>query len=353
MYPLQFGGEWTDEKLDCLKDYLEKYRLIFSENQRASWYRTHYVDAFAGAGYRFRAQTKNVQSTLLFDLEEMEAEAEDYTKGSARIALEINPPFHNYLFIEKNFQHVQELEKLKGKFPNIAPRIDIKQGDANNILCDWCKKIDWKYNRAVVFLDPYGMQVEWSLLQTIAATKGIDLWILFPLGSINRLLKRGELPPEEWTDLLIGFSGLILWRKKFYSSLQVQTFLGQEETVCKDATFEGIGNFFIERLKTIFTKVADNPLQLCNSKNYPLYLLCFASGNPKGAEPAVKIASYILERKEDNMATATKIEWTEMTWNPVSGCTKISEGCKNCYAERMAKRLQAMGVKRYQNAFKM
>lgn len=51
--------------------------------------------------------------------------------------------------------------------------------------------------------------------------------------------------------------------------------------------------------------------------------------------------------------TNTKIEWTEATWNPVTGCTKISEGCRNCYAEKMAKRLQAMGVKRYQNGFKL
>lgn len=53
------------------------------------------------------------------------------------------------------------------------------------------------------------------------------------------------------------------------------------------------------------------------------------------------------------MAQASSIEWTESTWNPVTGCTKISPGCKNCYAERMAKRLQAMGQKRYRNAFKV
>lgn len=49
--------------------------------------------------------------------------------------------------------------------------------------------------------------------------------------------------------------------------------------------------------------------------------------------------------------TKTKIQWTERTWNPVTGCTKISEGCRNCYAEVMAKRLQGMGQKRYKNGF--
>ncbi len=53
------------------------------------------------------------------------------------------------------------------------------------------------------------------------------------------------------------------------------------------------------------------------------------------------------------MATQSTIEWTESTWNPVSGCTKISAGCLHCYAERMAKRLRAMGQRRYRNGFKL
>lgn len=53
------------------------------------------------------------------------------------------------------------------------------------------------------------------------------------------------------------------------------------------------------------------------------------------------------------MALNSGIEWTETTWNPVTGCTKISPGCKNCYAERMALRLQAMGQQNYRNGFKV
>jgi len=52
-----------------------------------------------------------------------------------------------------------------------------------------------------------------------------------------------------------------------------------------------------------------------------------------------------------NITMAHKIEWTEQTWNPSAGCTKISSGCKNCYAETMAIRLQAMGVEGYENGF--
>ncbi|AKH37282.1 MULTISPECIES: DUF5131 family protein [Nitrosomonas] len=53
------------------------------------------------------------------------------------------------------------------------------------------------------------------------------------------------------------------------------------------------------------------------------------------------------------MATTSRIEWTEQTWNPVIGCTKISSGCKNCYAESMAQRLKAMGISGYENGFKL
>ncbi|MCL6562495.1 MAG: phage Gp37/Gp68 family protein [Firmicutes bacterium] len=53
------------------------------------------------------------------------------------------------------------------------------------------------------------------------------------------------------------------------------------------------------------------------------------------------------------MATQSHIEWTDATWNPVTGCTKISQGCKHCYAERMARRLQAMGALRYVNGFRV
>ena len=53
------------------------------------------------------------------------------------------------------------------------------------------------------------------------------------------------------------------------------------------------------------------------------------------------------------MSSGSSIEWTQSTWNPVTGCTKISPGCKNCYAERMARRLQAMGQKNYAAGFKL
>src|SRR5438046_2867054 len=53
------------------------------------------------------------------------------------------------------------------------------------------------------------------------------------------------------------------------------------------------------------------------------------------------------------MGDGSAIEWTDATWNPITGCSKISPGCKNCYAERMARRLQAMGQRNYANGFEL
>ncbi|MXW08167.1 MAG: phage Gp37/Gp68 family protein [Gammaproteobacteria bacterium] len=53
------------------------------------------------------------------------------------------------------------------------------------------------------------------------------------------------------------------------------------------------------------------------------------------------------------MSASSKIEWTDTTWNPVTGCTKVSHGCKNCYAERMSERLKAMGAEKYSNGFEV
>lgn len=59
------------------------------------------------------------------------------------------------------------------------------------------------------------------------------------------------------------------------------------------------------------------------------------------------------EKYGDSIMSKSSIEWTESTWNPLTGCNKISPGCKHCYAERMAKRLKTMGQEKYQNGFKL
>ena len=141
------------------------------------------------------------------------------------------------------------------------------------------------------------MQVDWSLLKAIAATKAIDLWILFPLGmAVNRLLTKNEPPPDSWAQALTRVFGTEDWRQAFYPQQTILTLFGEQEVEARKADFQLISRFFVDRLKTIFTAVADEPLPLVNSRNVPLYLLCFAAGNPQGAPTAIKIAKDVLRR---------------------------------------------------------
>jgi three-Cys-motif partner protein len=93
-------------------------------------------------------------------------------------------------FIERNAKRCHQLEQLRTEFPEIAKDISVRHGDANSELQDICIK-KWKSHRAVLLLDPYGMQVDWQTIEAVSQTKAIDLWLLFPLGiGVNRLLKR-------------------------------------------------------------------------------------------------------------------------------------------------------------------
>lgn len=276
---------------------LRDFGTFYVRPEQASWvfkFNPIYVDAFAGTGYRSRRRRSHASQPIP---ELAEPETEAFLKGSARIALEVEPPFKRYLFIEQDPEYAKELEQLKADFPAKATRIQIEVADANSYLMRWCAGTDWRFSRAVVFLDPYGMQVEWSLIEAIAKTRAIDLWVLFPLGvAVNRLLTRAEPPPDEWAQALTRTLGTDGWRSAFYPQQKVLTLFGEQDVHSKQADFDKVGKFFVERLKAVFTAVAENPLLLFNSKNVPLYLLCFAAGNPRGAPTAVKIAQHILGR---------------------------------------------------------
>jgi three-Cys-motif partner protein len=289
-----FGGDWTREKLERVRKYLHAYTTIFHGNERAAYFTTYFVDAFAGTGDRKDSSIPSLSETPLLDIE-FDPEFIDLQKGSSRIALEVEPAFDRYLFIEHSKKRVAELEKLKELYLSRASCIGIEQGDANTVLKKWCQQTDWRRFRAVVFLDPYGMQVEWSTIEALARTKAVDLWILFPIGmAVNRLVMNRQPPPENWGKALTRTFGEDAWRQRFYQKTTQLSLFGEEERETKIADFAEIEAYFLERLGSIFEKVASNPLLLCNSKGTPIYLLCFAAGNKTGAPTAVRMAQDIL-----------------------------------------------------------
>ena len=281
----RFGGHWTDEKLEQLRKYLAAYMRIMTVNRSATFFRKVYFDAFAGSGERVDASASDLLTV------EGDPEAAGLRNGSVHVALGTSPPFDEFIFVEKNAVYATKLEALREQYPDRRDKIRIVRGDANDALVRLCRTTDWTKTRAVVFLDPYGMQVDWTTIEEIAATEAIDLWILFPLGQgVNRLLTRDAPPPDAWAARLTRFFGNEEWRSRFYRPKMQPGLFDSPDAVEKDAGLAAIGDYFLARLKTIFPGVVEPALPLRNSKGAPIFLLCFAAGNPKGAPTAVKIA---------------------------------------------------------------
>lgn len=286
----RFGGSWTERKLEALRDYLVQYQLIFKKNPRARKLKTIYVDAFAGTGERDAGERTGPG---LFGYDE---EIRGYQEGSVRKALSIDNKFDEYIFIENKPKHATALKKLiAGEFAALSDRCAIKEEDANAWLQRWCRNQDWRGQRAVVFLDPYGMNVDWATIEAIARTKAIDLWILFPFAiGANRMMPKDAPPDSVWAKRLTAIFGTDEWKSRFYGNSRKGDLFGDaDRSIVKIAGMDEILEFFLERLRSVFAKIVDRPLILENSKRTPMYALCFAAGNPAGAPTAVRIASHL------------------------------------------------------------
>jgi three-Cys-motif partner protein len=169
------GGPWTERKLAALRKYMPAFNQALSKQQ----FKRIYIDAFAGSGSR------ELDEVPLLD---NDADIAKIAKGSARIALESTPTFQKFIFIEKSTKNATALEALRAQFSNLD--VEIRRTDANAELMKIAKAWDKKSSRGVLFLDPYGCQVEWRCLAAVASTRAIDIWLLFPLNAVRRMLPR-------------------------------------------------------------------------------------------------------------------------------------------------------------------
>jgi three-Cys-motif partner protein len=167
--------------------------------------------------------------------------------------------------------------------------ITIQEGDANTALEAWLSSgIDWKHHRAVVFLDPFGMQVPWSTIEMVARTKAVEVMINFPLGmAIQRLLTRsGEIPPG-WQISLDAFFGSPDWRLLIYE--ESEDLFGPRVRKVIDSGVRLL-EWYRKRLRTIFGHVSTARL-IKNTRGNPLYYLIWAGPNVTGLKGAEHILS--------------------------------------------------------------
>lgn len=291
-----FGGDWTERKLGMVADYLRAYTKAL----KGQAFRKLYVDAFAGSPYREArsGSTREAHEAPLFP-ELAAREPRALLEGSARKALATQPPFDGYLFIERDPSRCAELESLRYDFPHLAGAIEIRQGEANTELQALCSQ-DWSGTRAVLFLDPYGMQVDWATLEAIARTQAIDLWVLFPLGiAVNRMLPGSGVVPPGWRRRLDQLFGAEDWYEEFYRVEREPSLLdGVTERIVKEHP-DKIAAYWHRRLRQLFPAVASRSAVLRNSRRSPLYLLSFAIGNPnpRAQEIALRIADHLLKEE--------------------------------------------------------
>ncbi|MDP2621346.1 MAG: three-Cys-motif partner protein TcmP [Hyphomicrobiales bacterium] len=153
----RFGGEHTELKLSKVEDYLKAY----TEALKNQDFRLIYFDAFAGTGDIPQARNGAPRLPNVDDYE-------PFIVGSALRALSLPIPFDEYVFVDSDEKKVAKLETLANEFPHLRERMHLKCADANLELQRFCADRDWRKWRAVIFLDPFGNQVEWKTIESIA-----------------------------------------------------------------------------------------------------------------------------------------------------------------------------------------
>lgn len=274
----QFGGNWTQQKIEMVVAYAKAYLIIMNKYPQ---YKPLYFDGFAGSGDIY----KNEETDL------------EIIKGTAIRILEIDEPisFDTYYFVEKDEKNKVELEKtIKQDFPN--KKTHVVAEDCNKKLRSMATYLkEHNEYRVLAFIDPYGMSLDWSSIECLK-NLGIDLWILVPTGmGINRLLKKDGKISDAWLEKLERFLGLSkdLILNHFYKESKLLTLFGEETTIAKEENaITKAGDLYRERLSSVFKFVSD-PFIMKNSTNSVMYHFMMATNN----KTAIKIANDVIKPK--------------------------------------------------------
>lgn len=279
----EFGGVSTDLKLSMVKGYLSAFTTALRGKFSELWY----IDAFAGTGER--TVRLDAAPSGLFD--EETPERVERRRGSAQLAIDARPNFHRLIFMDQKPQHCEALRALASAHPD--RKIDVLQGDANEEIRSLVSERSWASTRAVMFLDPYGMSVEWDTLKAISATKAIDVWYLVSLSGLFRQAARsGSAIDENKRAALTRMLGTDEWKSVWYEN--VADLFGDTRSI-RTANVQAIEAYVKRRLEILFPKVLA-PLTLKNDQGVPMFALFFAISNPepRAIRLATKIANHIL-----------------------------------------------------------
>ena len=200
--------------------------------------------------------------------------------------------FDRLIFTEKSEERSANLRGLAAEHPH--RKIDVFTEDANAKLPEFCRSMG-RFDRAIVFLDPFATEVSWATVEAIADTQKIDCWVLFPLSAIARMMRRADKPPPTLASQLDRtFGGREHWQSVYQESPQLSLF-GDAPRHERLPGSDQIADCYRRRLESVFTRVVPTRRTFENSENSPMFELFFGAGDPKGVKPAVCIADHILK----------------------------------------------------------
>lgn len=277
----RFGGAWTELKLDAVHYYLGFFTRVLKTKPFDLWY----IDAFAGSG------TRVIEREIGGLLEEsLVSESTEEIAGSVLRALDVEPPFSRHIFIEGNASRFRELDAIRSSRPE--QRIECRHGDANNELksifrsSPWVEQVEGRGRlRAVTFLDPYGMNVEWDTLKLLASTRAVDVWYLFPMLAVTRQLARDISRVDEHKSAkLDSIFGTNSWREQLYDT-EVRADLFEESitTSVRKVTLSQIEEYARIQLRTLFRYVSEPLPLIAEGRGQQFSLFCLSNSGSDAA----------------------------------------------------------------------
>ena len=290
--------------MDAFEKYVKAYLTIMNKYRDVYGWRLLYFDGFAGSGSRTQVEEENeVQGVLELFGQEIAAEDFNVYQGAAERVVMIESDkmrsFDFYYFVDKSEENCKLLEERLQRYKTVGRRHHLPS-DANEAVRKLASTLRNNSNcKALVFLDPFGMQIDWESIMTLTGLS-VDLWILVPTGMIvNRLLER-KVDAEKGlahAEKLEAFFGMQQDDIKgfFYTEKKVQTLFGDDEMVITKAenSIRKIAQLYVKRLQEVMPYVTEEPLVLYNTHNVPIYHLVFAAKN----ETALKIAKDIIKKQ--------------------------------------------------------
>jgi len=273
----QFGGNWTEQKIQILETYAKQFLRVFKNKPEE---RLLYFDGFAGSG----------------EIEFRTEEESKVIEGAAIRILKIDDPrsFNMYYFVEKVAPFAKSLEaKTRHEFPDFKDRIYVVSEDCNKKLIDLANFLRSQKGanyKVLGFIDPKGMQLEWSSLECLKGLH-IDLWILNPTSGTNRLLVRRGVIDQSWINRLKLFLGMTENEimNHFYSP--TTNLFGETEYIKEDDPINKLHELYSKRIQGNIFKYVSKPKILRNDSGSPLFHFFMVTNNVIGLNIANSVVN--------------------------------------------------------------